>query len=68
MTSLRSADDFASIRARMKELRGERAESPVEKEARLRIDPPVYESGSRPPTRPGIPGWRVTRRKRPSSD
>ena len=68
MTSLRSADDFASIRARMKELRGERAESPVEKEAQLRIEPPVHESGSRPAGRPGIPGWRVSRRKRPSSD
>ena len=68
MTSLRAADDFASIRARMKELRGEHAEAPVEKEAQVRIEPPLYESGSRPSGRPGIPGWRVSRRKRPSSD
>ena len=70
MTRSRSADDFVNIRARIEELRRERTQLPVEKDAPSIVDPPRYaENGARAPSvRPGIPGWRVARRKRPSSE
>ena len=69
MTRPRSADDFYAIRARMEELRRERAQLPVEEASRSMIEPPLYaDSGGRTPAgRPGVPGWRVTPRKHPSS-
>jgi hypothetical protein len=63
----RSADDFFSIRARMEELRRERARS-VEKDSQSVIESPLYvDNSSRARTgKPGVAGWRVAR-KRPSS-
>jgi hypothetical protein len=68
MTRPRSADDFVTIRARMKELRRERTELPVEKDSPPIVEAPLYvDNGSAAPSvRPGIPGWRVARRRRPS--
>ena len=65
----RSADDFFAIR-RMEELHRERARSLVEKDPLSVIESPLYtESGGWALTgKPGIPGWRVTSRKRPSSN
>jgi hypothetical protein len=70
MIRLRSADDFFAIRARMDELRRERARSLVEKDPLSVIESPLYaDSGGRALTgKSGIPGWRVTSRKRPSSN
>ena len=63
----RSADDFFAIRARMEELRRERARS-VEKDPLSVIESPLYadNSGRARTGKPGVPGWRVAR-KRPSS-
>jgi hypothetical protein len=64
----RSADDFFAIRARMEELRRERARLPVEKDPLSVIESPLYadNSGRARTGKPGVPGWRVAR-KRPSS-
>jgi hypothetical protein len=66
----RSADDFFAIRERMEELRRERARLSVEKDPLSVIESPLYaDNGGRAQTgRPGLPGWRVTPRKRPSSN
>jgi hypothetical protein len=66
----RSADDFFAIRARMEELRRERARSLVEKEPLSVIEPPLYANNREHERtgRPGVPGWRVTPRKSPSSN
>jgi hypothetical protein len=63
----RSADDFLAIRARMEELRRERVRLPVEKDPLSVIESPLYadNSGRARTGKPGVPGWRVTR-KRPS--
>jgi hypothetical protein len=63
----RSADDFFAIRARMEELRRERARS-VEKDPLSVIESPLYadNSGRARTGKPGVPGWRVAR-KRPST-
>jgi len=70
MTRPRSADDFDAIRARMQELRRECTQPSVEKDSRAVIEPPLYpDSGAQAPlARRGIPGWRVARRKRLSSE
>ena len=63
----RSADDFLAIRARMEELRRERVRLPVEKDPLSVIESPLHadNSGGARTGKPGVPGWRVTR-KRPS--
>jgi hypothetical protein len=58
----RCADDFVAIRARVEELRRERMASPREEPA---AEPPPaperrFVSAA---ARPGIPGWRVARRR-----
>jgi hypothetical protein len=66
MTRPRSADDFGTIRARMEELRRERDGLSVAKDT-LSVDkPPRYDTADRPikAIKPGIPGWRVSSRKR----
>jgi hypothetical protein len=66
MTRARSADDFGTIRARMEELRRERDGLSVAKDT-LSVDkPPRYDTADRPikAIKPGIPGWRVSSRKR----
>jgi hypothetical protein len=65
----RSADDFAAIRARLEELRRERMQSSADTNPRSVIEPPLYseDSDRAPSRRPGVPGWRVTFRKRMSS-
>jgi hypothetical protein len=63
----RAADDFSMIRARMEELRRERAGSPVEKEVQPVTNTPLY-AEAKPRIKPGIPGWRVALRKRYSSE
>ena len=66
MVRPRSADDFLAIRERMEELRRERTRLFVENDSRSSIESPLYaDNGGRAPA--GIPGWRVTPRKRPSS-
>lgn len=62
----RSADDFGTIRARMEELRRERDGLSVEKDALSVNEPSLYDAAGAQmkPGKPGIPGWRVTRRKR----
>jgi hypothetical protein len=66
----RSADDFFTIRERMEELRRERAQSLAEKDPLSVIESPLYANngGHERSGRPGVPGWRVTPRKRPSSN
>jgi hypothetical protein len=44
----RAADDFVSIRARLEELRRERAQAPAESERRPAPAPRPYSVGSRP--------------------
>ena len=62
----RSADDFYTIRARMEELRREREGLSVEKDTLSVNEPPLYGTADRQMKagKPGIPGWRVTHRKR----
>ena len=66
MTYPRCADDFAVIRARVAELRFQRALSPDDGDDRSVTEPSLHpNSGGSPPVqKPGIPGWRVARRKR----
>ena len=64
-TRPRSADDFNTIRARMEELRRERDGSWVEKDTVSANELPLSAAaGQIKAGQPGIPGWRVTRRKR----
>jgi hypothetical protein len=60
-----SADDFAAIRARIAELRRERTQ-PLGDDAQSATEPSPEPDRSAPALkiRPGIPGWRVSRRKR----
>ena len=54
---------------RLQELCRERSQLPVEKDSRSTIEPPYTDSGAQAPlARRGIPGWRVARRKRLSSE
>jgi hypothetical protein len=48
VTRPRAADDFAAIRARMEELRRERAGVPADDEARRTDGPRPYAAGNRP--------------------
>ena len=69
MAHSRCADDFAIIRARVMELRRQRAPSTEDEGALSVTEPSLHpNSGGSPPVqKPGIPGWRVARRKRQSS-
>ena len=62
----RSADDFCTIRARMEELRRERDGLSVEKDLLSANGPSLYDTADAQMKagKAGIPGWRVTRRKR----
>ena len=62
----RSADDFCTIRARMEELRRERDGLSVERDPLSVNEPSLYNvaDAQMKAGKPGIPGWRVTRRKR----
>jgi len=62
----RSADDFGTIRARMEELRRERDGLSVERDPLSVNEPSLYDvaDAQMKAGKPGIPGWRVTRRKR----
>ena len=62
----RCADDFATIRARVAELRDQRPQSSQNEDARSAAEPPLCPDSGRAALvqRPGIPGWRVARRKR----
>jgi hypothetical protein len=62
----RSADDFYTIRARMEELRRERDGFSVEKDTLSVNESALYDAadGQMKAGKPGIPGWRVTHRKR----
>ena len=66
MTHPRCADDFATIRARVIELRRQRVLLTGDEGARSATEPPLYPNrgGSPLVQKPGIPGWRVARRKR----
>jgi hypothetical protein len=66
MTRPRCADDFAMIRARVAELRRQRAPSTGDEDARSVTEPSFYPDNGHSvlAQRPGIPGWRVARRKR----
>ena len=57
MTQHRAADDFAAIRARMEELRRERAQITTGGDADLRMVPRPYATSSqpRPTDRPKMP-------------
>jgi hypothetical protein len=50
MTRLRAADDFPAIRARMEELRRERARVPADDNLRRAESPRPYRDSSRPAT------------------
>ena len=67
----RCADDFATIRARMAELRDQRPQSAQNEDARpvdarSAAEPSLHRDndGAGSVQKPGIPGWRVSRRKR----
>ena len=66
MTHFRCADDFATIRTRLVELRNQRAQPTQNEDARSAAEPPLCPDNGRAALvqRPGIPGWRVARRKR----
>jgi hypothetical protein len=61
----RSADDFAAIRARLVELRRQRDQSSADDDARpmTELPPDPQRSQSALSSKPGIPGWRVSRRR-----
>jgi hypothetical protein len=59
----RCADDFVAIRARVEELRRER-DAPAGGAAPPEQQPPPEPEGGSAAARPGIPGWRVARRRR----
>jgi hypothetical protein len=54
MTRPRAADDFPAIRARMEELRRERARAPDDDRIRRIEGPRPYSGSSRPATKPGL--------------
>ncbi len=62
----RCADDFSTIRARVAELRDQRTQSTKNEEVPPVTEPPLYPDSGRSvlAQRPGIPGWRVARKKR----
>ena len=62
----RCADDFATIRARVTELRDQRPQSAQNEDARSVAEPSLHRDndGAVLVQKPGIPGWRVSRRKR----
>src|SRR3954453_696090 len=62
----RCADDFATIRARVAELRDQRPQSAQNEDARSVVEPSLHRDndGAVSVQKPGIPGWRVSRRKR----
>jgi len=62
----RSADDFCTIRARMEELRRERDGLSVERDPLSVNKPSLCDAADAQlkAGKPGVPGWRVTRRKR----
>jgi len=66
MTHPRCADNFAMIHARVMELRRQRVLSTRNEDARSVTEPPLYPNSGGSPVvqKPGIPGWRVSRRKR----
>ena len=66
MTRPRCADEFATIRARVAEFRNQGAQSTQNEDARSVAEPSLYpdRGGSALVQRPGIPGWRVARKKR----
>ena len=66
MTRPRCADDFVMIHARVAELRRQRALSTGDEDARSIMGPSLHPNsgGSLLVQKPGIPGWRVARRKR----
>ena len=66
MTRLRCADDFAMIHARVIELHRQRALSTGDEDAPSVTEPPLYPNSGGSPLvqKPGVPGWRVARRKR----
>jgi hypothetical protein len=61
----RCADDFATIRARMAELRRQREQLTRDENARSMTEPWSYHTrdGAVTAQRPGVPGRRVARRK-----
>jgi hypothetical protein len=65
MTRPRSADDFAAIRARLVELRLQRDQASADGDARPVTELPLdlQRSGSALSGKPGIPGWRVSRKR-----
>ena len=69
MAHSRCADDFAMIRARVMELRRQRGQSTGDEDARSATEPSLHPNsgGSLLVQKAGIPGWRVARRKRQSS-
>ena len=69
MTHLRYADDFVAIRARLAELRRQSVLPTGDGDARSVTGPSPNSDSAGPVLRqkPGIPGWRVARRKRQSS-
>lgn len=66
MTHSRCADDFATIRARVAELRDQCAQSTQNEDTQPVAESTLYPESGRSglAQRPGIPGWRVARRKR----
>ena len=65
----RCADDFATIRARVAELRDQRTQSALNEDARSVTEPSLRRDNDSAASmqRPGIPGWRVSRKKRQCS-
>ena len=62
----RCADDFATIRTRMAELRDQRPQSVQNEDGGSVAEPSLHRDndGAVSVQKPGIPGWRVSRRKR----
>ena len=69
MTRPRAADDFAAIRARLEELRRERAGAAPDDDRPAAAAPrlPSVDVGPALPQKPGLPGWRVAARRRLTS-
>jgi len=66
MIRSRCADDFATIRSRMTELRDQRPQSAQNEDARSVAELSLHRDNNNAVSvqKPGIPGWRVSRRKR----
>jgi len=62
----RCADDFATIRARVAKLRDERTQSALNEDEQSVAEHSLRHDNDSAVSvqRPGIPGWRVSRRKR----